>query len=59
MIKKYFNNLVFPTKVNMSSQDITKKFKNTKHTINPTFINIDINRSLHENFLKVQNFMLL
>lgn len=57
-IQKSFNNFVFPVKVNMNSQDIIQNFKETKHTRNPTFINIK-GLSLFEAFVVVQKFMLL
>lgn len=59
MIKKSFNNLVFPVKLNMSSLDITREFKETKHVRNPTFIDIKDCRSLSEVFLLVQKIIIL
>jgi hypothetical protein len=59
LIKKYFNNFIFPAKVNMSSQEVSKNFKETNHTKNPTFININGYNTLYEAFLHVQNFILL
>lgn len=57
-VQKTFKNFIFPTKIDMSSQDILKKFKETKHTRNPTFIDVD-NNSLFDMFVKVQKFMLI
>jgi ADP-ribose pyrophosphatase YjhB (NUDIX family) len=59
LIKKHFNNFIFPAKVNMSSQEVSKNFKETNHTKNPTFININGYNTLYEAFLHVQNFILL
>ncbi|CCV01806.1 hypothetical protein IIV22_129R [Invertebrate iridescent virus 22] len=59
LVKKTFNNFVFPVKVDISSSEITNKFKNTKHTRNPTFIDIKMCTSLFDAFIKVQEYMLL
>lgn len=58
MVKKIFKNFVFPVKVNLSSCDICKNFKETKHTKQPTFIDIG-GQSLFDAFVKVQEFMLI
>ena len=58
MIDKYFNNYIFPVKVEVTSHFISKNFKETRHTKNPTFVNIE-NCDLDEAFTKVQNFMIL
>lgn len=58
IVKKSFINFIFPVKVNMTSQDICKNFKETKHTRHPTFIDIH-GCSLIDAFVKVQEFMLL
>jgi hypothetical protein len=59
MVKKRFDNLVFPIKINMSSQDIMTKFRETKHTRNPIFVDIKDCKSLYEAFILVQRFMTL
>lgn len=59
LIKKTFNNFIFPVKVDISSNEIINKFKNTKHTRNPTFIDIQKCNSLFDAFIKVQEYMLL
>ena len=59
MIQRTFENFIFPVKVNMSSHEILQKFQETKHTRNPTFIDINQNDSLFEAFIRVQYFMLL
>jgi hypothetical protein len=59
VIKRTFKNFVFPVKVDMSSRDIMQNFKETKHTRNPTFIDINTSNSLFDTFVRVQNFMLL
>lgn len=59
LIKKSFNNFVFPVKINMSSQEVSNKFKETIHTKNPIFINIKEYNNLYDAFLQVQNFILL
>jgi hypothetical protein len=58
-VKRTFKNFVFPVKVDMSSQEILQKFKETKHTRNPTFIDINTCNSLFDAFVQVQKFMLL
>jgi len=40
MVERSFNNYVFPVKVNMSSQDLSRRFKETRHTRNPSFVDI-------------------
>lgn len=59
IIKRTFKNFVFPVKVNMTSQDIIQKFKETKHTRNPTFVDINTCKSLLDAFVQVQKFMVL
>jgi ADP-ribose pyrophosphatase YjhB (NUDIX family) len=59
MIKRTFNNFVFPVKVNMTSDDILQKFKETKHTRNPTFVDIHGCKNLLDAFIQVQHAMLL
>jgi hypothetical protein len=59
IIKKYFDNFIFPVKINMSSQDIQLQFKETRHTRNPTFVDIRHCKTLFDAFLQVQNFMIL
>jgi ADP-ribose pyrophosphatase YjhB (NUDIX family) len=59
MVKKTFKNLVFPVKVAMSSQEIFQSFKQTKHTRNPTFVDITTSDSLYDAFIKVQKLMVL
>lgn len=59
IIKMYFNNFIFPVKVNMSSEDIYFQFKETKHTRNPTFVDISQCKTLFDAFLQVQRFMIL
>lgn len=57
VVKKYFNNFIFPIKVNITSQDIQKNFQETKHVTNPTFIDISTTRNLFKSFIKVQQHM--
>lgn len=59
IIKKPFDNFVFPVKINMSSLDIIQNFKETQHTRNPIFINISDCKNLFEAFVQIQKFMLL
>jgi hypothetical protein len=59
LIQRTFENFVFPVKVNMSSHEIVQKFQETKHTRNPTFIDICQCNSLFDAFVRVQDFMLL
>lgn len=59
IIKKLFDNFVFPVKINMSSLDIIQNFKETQHTRNPIFINISDCKNLFEAFVQIQKFMLL
>jgi len=59
MVQEYFNNFVFPVKVGMTSDDIKSQFKDTKHTRNPTFVDVSTCTSLIDAFLTVQRFMLL
>lgn len=59
MIKETFDNIVFPVKVDMSSNDISRLFKETRHTKNPTFVDIREYESLFDIFIHVQNFMTL
>ena len=59
MVKKTFNNFVFPVKINMSSVEILRNFKETKHVRNPTFIDISKSSSLFDTFVQVQKAMLL
>ena len=59
IIKKYFNNFVFPAKVNMSSKDIHSRFKESRHTRNPLFLDISRCKTLLDAFLQVQRFMVL
>ena len=59
MVHEYFNNFIFPVKVDLTSTDIKLQFKDTKHTSNLTFIDVSTCTSLVDAFLKVQRFMLL
>jgi 8-oxo-dGTP pyrophosphatase MutT (NUDIX family) len=59
MIRKQFNNYVFPVKINLSSKDISECFVPTKHTKNPTFVDVGNCETLFDIFMRVQNFMLL
>lgn len=59
VLKKTFKNFIFPVKVDMTSCDMIKNFKQTKHTQNPTLIDIGTCFSLYDAFIKVQKFMLL
>lgn len=59
IINRYFNNFIFPVKINMSSEDIHLQFKETKHTRNPTFVDISQCKTLFDAFLQVQRFMIL
>ncbi|ADO00419.1 hypothetical protein WIV_gp076 [Wiseana iridescent virus] len=59
VVKKTFNNFVFPVKVNDTSNNLFHKFKDTKHTRNPTFVDIGECQSLFDAFIKVQECMLL
>lgn len=58
-IQKIFKNVVFPVKVDLSSQEIALQFKETKHTRNPTFIDIFYCRTLSEALIHIQKIMLL
>jgi ADP-ribose pyrophosphatase YjhB (NUDIX family) len=58
IIRKSFTNFVFPVKINMSSKDILQNFKETKHTRNPTFVDIT-GHTLFDAFILVQKFMVL
>jgi hypothetical protein len=57
IIEQWFDNLVFPALINMSSEEIMQKFKTTKHTRCPTFLNTDLNTIA--SFVNIQRFMLL
>jgi len=59
MVKKFFNNFIFPVKVQMSSDVIKNNFKKTKHTSDPIFIDISHCTTLTEAFILVQKFMIL
>ena len=59
MIRKWFNNYVFPAKIDLSSKEISDRFVPTKHTKNPTFVDISGCETLSDIFVRVQNFMLL
>jgi 8-oxo-dGTP pyrophosphatase MutT (NUDIX family) len=59
LVSKTFNNLVFPVKVHMTSNELIKNFQATKHTRNPTFVDIKECKTLFDAVLKVQKFMLL
>ncbi|CCV02156.1 hypothetical protein IIV25_138R [Invertebrate iridovirus 25] len=59
IVKKTFNNFVFPVKVEVMSNCILQCFKETKHTRNPTFIDISKCTSLFDAFVKVQEYMLI
>ena len=59
VVKKYFNNFIFPVKVNITSQDIIKKINGNKYVQNPIFIDIGQCSSLFTAFLQVQKFMLM
>jgi ADP-ribose pyrophosphatase YjhB (NUDIX family) len=41
IVSRWFDNLVFPALINMSSVDIMNQFKTTKHTRCPTFLNVN------------------
>jgi hypothetical protein len=58
LIKKKFNNLVFPVKINMTSRVLAQKFKETKHVKNPIFFDIR-GKNLFEVFVEVQKHILL
>jgi ADP-ribose pyrophosphatase YjhB (NUDIX family) len=59
LIQKQFNNYVFPVKIDLSSKEISDRFVPTKHTKNPTFVDISGCETLSDIFVRVQNFMLL
>lgn len=59
IVKKTFNNFVFPVKVGVVSDCILQRFKETKHTQNPIFIDISKCTSLFDAFVKVQEYMLI
>lgn len=59
LIKKSFNNFVFPIRTSMNSQEVSVKFKETIHAKNPIFININGYNNLYDAFVKIQNFILL
>jgi ADP-ribose pyrophosphatase YjhB (NUDIX family) len=59
VLKKTFNNLVFPVKIGLSSADITRMFKSTVHTDNPTFVDIVQPKGLVQMFIETQSFMLI
>ena len=57
LIQKNFINLIFPTRINMSSCELAKKFKTTRHTRNPRFINMS-SKNVFLNFLLIQSLMI-
>jgi hypothetical protein len=57
LVNKDFKNLIFPVKVNTTSVELLKRFKKTKHTNNPTFVNIDECKNAYEALIKVQKFI--
>jgi hypothetical protein len=57
LVNKDFKNLIFPVKVNITSVELLKRFKKTKHTNNPTFVNIDECKNTYEALIKVQKFI--
>lgn len=59
IIQRYFNNFIFPAKINMNSKDIHMQFKETKHTRNPTFVDISRSKTLFDAFMQVQRLMIL
>lgn len=59
LVRRTFNNFVFPVKVNMTSDDILQNFKETKHTRNPTFVDICDSKNLFDVFKKIQSRLLL
>ncbi|AHL67573.1 hypothetical protein DH26_gp080 [Chloriridovirus anopheles1] len=59
MIMRRFRNLVFPVKVDLTSREIARNFKETKHTRDPLFVDIFYCQDLVQALLTVQNIMLL
>jgi 8-oxo-dGTP pyrophosphatase MutT (NUDIX family) len=59
IVKRHFNNLIFPAKINLTSCEIFKLFKPTKHMSNIVFIDIFYIQGLYESFQMVQKFMIL
>jgi hypothetical protein len=61
-VKKHFDNLVFPVKIDMTSQNLVKYVRDTKETRNPFFVDIDyvdedVESSLFNAFVKIQKTM--
>lgn len=59
IINKFFLNLIFPTRVNFTSHDFMKLYKETKYTKNPKFLDVLYYSDIFEMFKKTQEFMLL
>jgi hypothetical protein len=59
IIKRYFNNFIFPVKIKMNSENIRLQFKETKHTRNPKFVDISQCKTLFDAFILVQRSMIL
>ncbi|ABF82110.1 hypothetical protein MIV080R [Invertebrate iridescent virus 3] len=60
-VGKTFKNFVFPVKINLSSAAIRDRFRETRHTRNPTFVDIGKShrQSLLDLVIKVQKIMIL